>query len=242
MSGVFERSVDGFRHAETHHGDDLKAVALRELGDANRWHELAWLNDLVPPYLTDDPKRAGDHVLLAGSMLLVPSAPMPYQPNRNTDEVFLRDCVLVQGELRDDGLGDLGIVAGRANLKQQLLHRLNTPLAQLYRHPNYGCGVYRILGVINGPTAGQLGADYVQTALLSDFRVDQVTQTEAEISGDTVRIAAEVIPVTGGKPVDLSSLGNWNPWPWQRPPETGGEDPGAGGWGESWGDNFGGGA
>jgi len=236
---TFERSVTGFRHAETHHGDDLQAVALRELGDANRWHELAWLNDLLPPYLTDDPERAGDRVLLTGSMILVPSLPKPYEPGRDTDEVYLSDCVVVDGQLRDDGAGDLGIVSGRANLKQQLLHRVTTPLAQLRRHPDYGCGVYRILGVINGPTAGQLGADYVQTALLSDFRVSRVKRTEAEITGDAVRISAEVEPVTGGDPVDLSSSGAWNPWPWDRPPEPEPPDPGSGGWGENWDQNFG---
>jgi len=240
MSTTFERSVTGFRHAETHRGDDLQAVALRELGDANRWHELAWLNDLLPPYLTDEPAMVSDRVLLTGSMILVPSLPKQYEPGKDTNEVFLRDCVLVDGLLRDDGDGDLGIVAGRANLKQQLLHRVTTPLAQLRRHADYGCGVSRILGVINGPTAGQLGADYVKTALKSDFRVANVNSVQAEITGDAVRISAEVEAILGGDPVDLSSAGNWNPWPWDRPPEPENPDPGVGGWGENWGNGFGG--
>lgn len=235
----FERSVTGFRHAETHHGDDLQAVALRELGDANRWHELAWLNNLLPPYLTDDPRRADDRVLVTGTMILVPAAPRPYEASRDGEEVYLRDCVLVDGLLRDDGSGDLGVVAGRENLKQQLLHRVTTPLSQLRRHPDYGCAVYRLLGAVNGPAAAILGADYVHTALLSDFRVSEVNRTAAEVGGDAIRISAEVEPITGGRPVDLSSLGKWNPWPWDKPPTGEDPDPGEGGWGESWGTSFG---
>lgn len=237
---VFERSVTGFRHVQTHYGDDLQALALRELGDPNRWHEIAWLNNLIPPYLTDDPARSNDRVLLTGSTILIPAPPRPYSGSLDVNEVFLRDCVLVDGFLREDGDGDIGIVAGRENLKQQLRHRVTTPLADLRRHPDYGCGVSRILGVVNGPTAGQLGADYVKTALRSDFRVASVTRTEADIAGDVVRISAEVETIAGGDPVDISSSGQWNPYPWDQVPEPEVPDPGHGGWGENWGDNFGG--
>lgn len=232
----FERPLSGYRYAATNFGDDLPAVALRELGDANRWQELAWINDLLPPYLTDDKARATDRVLVAGSMLMIPSAGR--QAYGRTDaEVYLSDAVLASGLLQVDRFGDLGVVSGRSNLKQQLLHRLNTPVAQLTRHPEYGCEVHRLRGVIGGPTAAALGASYVRTALESDFRVSSVTQAIAEISGDVTRINAEAVPITGGLAVDISSAGGWNPWPWDEPrPSDTPNTPG--GWGSSWDQNF----
>lgn len=233
---TFERNLAGYRYAATNFGDDLPSVALRELGDANRWQELAWINDLLPPYLTDDKGRATDRILLTGSMIMIPSSGR--QAYGRTDaEVYLADAVLVDGMLQVDRNGDLGVVSGRANLKQQLLHRLNTPIAQLTRHPRYGCDVHRLRGVVGGPTAAALGADYVRTALESDFRVSDVTRAIASIAGDVTRISAEAIPITGGLAVDLSSSGDWNPWPWDepRPPE---EPETPGGWGEDWDQNF----
>jgi phage baseplate assembly protein W len=235
MTDSIERSLTGYRYAATNFGDDLPAVALRELGDANRWQELVWINDLLPPYLTDDADAVTDRVLLTGSMILIPSSGQQAY-GRTESQVYLADAVLSSGLLQVDRNGDLGVVSGRSNLKQQLLHRLNTPIAQLTRHPTYGCDVHRLRGAIGGPTAADLGADYVRTALESDFRISRVNRAVAEISGDVTRINAEAMPITGGLAVDISSAGDWNPWPWDepRPPES----DTLGGWGTDWDQNF----
>ena len=46
---VFDRELTGYRYASTNHGDTIQQVAFRELGDASRWAELVWINDLLPP-------------------------------------------------------------------------------------------------------------------------------------------------------------------------------------------------
>lgn len=200
----FERQMPGFRLVETHWNDDLQAVAAREMGDANRWPELVWLNGLVHPYITNDEQRVTPSVVLAGSFIKVP-APMPvYTDDAARGQVYERDCAMNDRLLSDDGSGDLLVVAGSDNLRQQLQHAVNTPRGQARRHPQYGCLVWRLQGKVNGPTAERLGAEYIKSTLLSDYRVSSVESSQAEVSGDAIRITARAVAIEGGA-VDISN-------------------------------------
>lgn len=200
---IFDRELVGFRYVEIDHGDTLQKIAFRELGDAARWAELAWINDLVPPYITDDPELASDRVLLSGASLVVPGAARPtVSANIDPYKVFEADCELRKGLLEPDENGDFATVSGRANLKQQLIHRIITDKSALMYHPEYGCEVRRLLGVVNGPTAAILGRQYVKTALESDFRVAEVTLAEAAVEGDRMLVDAEIRPISG-RPIDF---------------------------------------
>ena len=199
----FERPLPGIRLVQPHHGDDLQAVAARELGDANRWPELVWLNNLRPPYLTDDPAQAGPGVALTGSFIRVPAPAGTARAELEQEgKVYERDCLMVGRALVVDEGGDLAVVSGTPNLRQQLQHRIATPRGQLLRHPEYGCRIYSLLGTVNGPTAAKLGAEYVKSALRSDYRVAQVTSSVAEVTGDAVRISARAEAIAGAA-VDL---------------------------------------
>lgn len=201
---VFEREQPTYRLVETHRGDDLQAVAARAMGDANRWPELVWLNQLVHPYLTDDERLASDTVLLTGSLIKVPAPTGVFTDTADRGQVYERDCHLVGRKLTDDGAGDFAVVAGTANLVQQLRHRVITPRGQARRHPEYGCLVWRLLGTVNGPLAGALGARYVKAALQADYRVSSVTSAVAEVAGDAVRVTATAEAIAGGA-VDVVS-------------------------------------
>lgn len=194
----FERERPSFRLVETRHGDDLQAVAAREMGDANRWPELVWLNELTHPYLTDDERLVSASVLLTGSLLRVPAPVGVVTDDADRGQVYERDCLLVNRRLTDDGAGDFAVVAGSANLTQQLKHRINTPRGQARRHPEYGCLVWRLLGTVNGPLAGALGAQYVKSALLADYRVSSVQSAVADVQGDAVRVTAKAEAIAGG--------------------------------------------
>lgn len=193
----FERQMPPYRLVETHFADDLQAVAARELGDANRWPELVWLNSLVHPYITDDEQRASAGVLLSGQFIKVPSATGVYTEEAERGQVYERDCQLVGRQLQAEN-GDFAIVTGVDNLRQQLSHRIATPRGQARRHPEYGCLIYRLKGAKNGPTAAMLGAQYVKSALAADYRVREVTSSSAEIIGDVVRIEARATAIEGG--------------------------------------------
>jgi phage baseplate assembly protein W len=199
----FTQKMPAYRLAQTHRGDDLQAVASRELGDANRWPQLVWINNLRHPYITGNDQLAGDGVLLAGSLIKVPS-PVGFtadSPDRSA--VYERDCALANKQLSDDGAGDLSVLTGADNLRQQLTHVIITPRGQARRHPEYGCRIWRLLGTVNGPAAGLMGAQYVKASLASDFRVARVDFSRAEVVGDAVRVTARAVAIDGGV-VDVS--------------------------------------
>lgn len=198
----FERPLPSYRLAETHHGDDLQAIAHREMGDANRWPELVWINSLTWPYITNDERRVEPGVLLAGQFIKVPAPTGVWTDDADRGQVYERDAAMVNKRLVVGEGGDLSVVAGADNLRQQIKHRIDTPRGQARRHPEYGCLVWRLKGTVNGPTAGMLGAEYVKAALLADYRVASVDSASAEVQGDVIRITARARPIEGGV-VDL---------------------------------------
>ena len=199
---VFDLNLEGWRYAETLFGDTLQRVALRELGDASRWAELAWINDLIPPYLTDDPTQSGAQVLLNGGALIIPSAT---QVTTATDPalVFESDCALTDGLLSIDDSGDIAVVSGEANLRQQLRNRVGTRNGGLMFHPDYGCLVRRLIGGLTGRKSGLLAAHYVRLSLSQDYRVQDVLSCTAEVVGDRISVTARVQPISG-RPIDLT--------------------------------------
>lgn len=196
---TFERELPSFRLAETQFGDTLPDFAAREMGDANRWPELVWINKLVHPYITNDPARVAPGVILAGAFLKVPApGGLSGSDASERGQVYERDCRLRAGLLETTDGGDLAIMAGADNLRQQLEHRIATPRGQLTRHPSYGCMVYRLVGKANGPTTAKLGAEYVKSALAADYRVRSVESATAQVVGDAVKIQARAVAIEGG--------------------------------------------
>ena len=194
----FERPLPGFRLAETLRGDDLQSVAAREMGDANRWPELVWLNALTHPYITTDERIAGPGVLLSGAFIKVPAPSGVWTDDAERGQVYERDCAMTARLLSDDGAGDIAVFAGADNLRQQLQHRIDTPRGQARRHPDYGCLVSRLKGKANGPTAGLMASQYVKAALLADYRVSRVEYSRAEVAGDSIRVTAKAVAIEGG--------------------------------------------
>jgi len=198
----FEREQPNFRLVETHHGDTLQDVAAREMGDANRWPELIWLNRLVPPYLTDDPSKVTSTVLMTGSLIRVPAPVGVVSDDADAGQVYERDCQLVNKRLTDDGAGDFAVVTGAQNFKQQLAHRVVTPRGQAKRHPDYGCLVWQLFGKKNNPALSMLGHEYVRATLAADYRVSNVQRAEAIVTGDAIRVSATAVGISGAA-VDL---------------------------------------
>lgn len=190
------RQLTGYRWVETRRGDTLQRIMLREFGDAGRWAELVHLNDLTPPYITDDPGQAGDKVLLAGQVIMVPAATPSASQETDAELVFGRDCKLESGRLVEDS-GDFLVVAGIANLSQAIGHRIVTAPGELLFHGDYGCEIHRLLGRVSNETAVLLASKYVQTAVEDDQRVSQVSRVETEAVGDAIKVAAEVLPISG---------------------------------------------
>lgn len=187
-----------FRLAQTNYGDDLQSIAAREMGDANRWPELVWLNDLSPPYITNAADVYGPDVIVAGGLIRVPASTSLYTDDADTGQVYERDVRISNGRLVINEDGDLDVVSGTENLVQQLRHRINTPRGQLRRHPEYGCLIWRLQGGVSGPVANALAAEYVKSTLLSDYRVSTVNSVDAVVTGDAIRVVASAEAIAGG--------------------------------------------
>lgn len=192
----FERELSGYRYVETFFGDTLRRVALREMGDASHWIDIALINGLVEPYLTDDASQVRPGVLLTGSTLLVPASQSTDALSTNPDELFGSDICLNDGKFVFSD-GDLATSSGEKNIVQAIRHRLSTEKQALLYHPTYGCYTHMLRGRGNGPITVQLAAFYARSALLEDPRVADVVKCTAEAVGDQLRIDADVAPIAG---------------------------------------------
>lgn len=198
MSAVFTRALPTFRLVVTEHGDTMQRIAAREMGDANRWPEIVWLNNLSHPYITSDPQRVKPGVLRAGDFIKIPAAAGVYTDGADKGQVYERDCAIPGGQLQVDPSGDFSVLTGRENLRQQLQHRIATPRGQASRHPEYGCLAYRLIGKVNAPTAAMLGAQYIKSALLADYRVKSVSSATGQVVGDSLKVRATAEAIQGG--------------------------------------------
>lgn len=204
MTTIFDNALTGYRFVDTRHGDSLQVIAYRELGDAAQWPLLIAYNQLVYPFITDDPTQEAPGVILTGSQILVP-APVPViQATTDPAKVFEIDIALdANGLLQAGSDGDLAVVSGVDNLKQALANRVTTDNGELIFHREYGTLVRQLLGAMNGPNAGLLAAQYTSAAVLLDPRVQSVDQSIVNIVGDDIDVQMEVIPVVG-RSVQLS--------------------------------------
>lgn len=201
----FDKPLPTFRLAKTHYGDSIQDVAMRELGDENRWIELVWLNNLIDPYLTDDAALSTSRVLLTGSLIRVPSN---YDSgvligDESLGNTYERDIRMVNRRLVLDETGDIAVVGGANNLKQQLQHRINTPRGQLRRHPEYGCRIHELRGKVNGPLAAHLAREYLKTTINAEYRISRIIALSASSEGDTIRAAATGEAIAGDS-IDLT--------------------------------------
>lgn len=197
------RQIYGYRFVEILQGDTLQAIAARELGDASRWAEIVSYNGLKPPYLTGDSSQAGIGVLLYGALIRLPASSPVISSTNDPEKVFERDVKLIAGKLGVTSSGDLDVVSGTANLKQAITNRIDTDRGELIYHAqDYGSLVRRLVGAVNGPTAGLLAAEYAKAAVLADPRISAVLSANAEVSGDVIKVSVEAQPVVG-RPVDI---------------------------------------
>lgn len=186
--------MSGFKWVEVFRGDTLQKLALRELGDAKGWVDIALLNNLRPPYIVDNEISANVGVVYAGQSLLIPID--ADNPIADTYDQYLTDISLSGGVLHLSN-GDIDTLSGTNNLIQALRHRVTVKKRSLWFHPEYGCWVHKLIGKLNGPSAGGLAAFYVKSSVLEDERVSSVESISAEVSGDSIRVKCTVIPIFG---------------------------------------------
>ncbi|WP_175787399.1 hypothetical protein [Burkholderia anthina] len=197
MTTPFDASLSGFRYVQTQYGDTLQDVAARELGDTSKWTLLISINNLVYPFLTDDPSSVTDGVILNGSYIVVP-APQPASETSDPDSVFCTDILLESDGSLGIENGDFATVSGTANLSQALNNAIGTDQGELKYHLGYGCLIRRYVGRVNGPTTGLLAAQAAKQTVAADPRISSVTSAIANVTGDVipVRVVAKTVAGT----------------------------------------------
>lgn len=194
----FAKQYAGYRYAKTRRGDTLQRIALRELGDAAAWAKLVWFNDLIAPFITDDPAQANSRVLLAGTPIKVPASTAESKPSTDTAfNVLLTDCALQGGRLSVGESGDLAVLSGRENLKQALQHRIVTDPGELLFHPAYGCKIQRRKGAKNNAVTLLRGQMDIQDALVAEPRLKTIDAITVSAVGDALVVRSQVTPISG---------------------------------------------
>lgn len=201
MTTRFDRPLTGYRWAQIRWGDTLQMLAARELGDAGRWHELIAFNKLAPPYIAE---TAAAGVLAYGGLILCPAPGPTATSTTDPDTVFERDVALTNRALEADESGDFLVVAGRANLRQALQHRVSTERGEVLYHAEYGSRIRQLIGRVAGPTASLLAAQYARSAVAADPRIARITAAKATVLGDTISVVVEAQPIVG-KPIDVGA-------------------------------------
>lgn len=199
------------RWSTVHAGDSLRLIALRELGDALRWGEIARLNELRPPYLIEsaDPAQRQRATLIWGDRIRLPkgSAAPAIPP---IEDLYGIDLALTSGYLNADETGDWALARGSDNLLAALSRRVNTPTGDLLAHPRYGCDVQTVLGFKLIEIALQMGAGYLRQALLAEPRLERIDALTMEARGDAAAYSARVIPIDGNPPEIMNFVFPWN--------------------------------
>jgi phage baseplate assembly protein W len=202
---AFTKQVPAFRTLRIHAGDTLQKIALREMGSAERWRDLIYLNNLSYPYIVADAAAAlgAPGTLYYGQQIRVPAATSAVGAVTDAEELFGKDVSLSGGVLAEDN-GDFAVERGIANFHQAIQLRLDTDPGDLMYHPDYGCHVRSVIGEKHTPTWQGLANGFVQRALLSEPRVRRVLRAAVESAGDTIRVEATVIPIQENTAADLN--------------------------------------
>jgi hypothetical protein len=207
---AFSKTIRGYRAVALRVGDTLERIAQRELGDASQWYDIATLNALAPPWITDDPAQAvpGKVLLTAQDTLLVPtSAPVPTGV-ADAPDVFGTDCLLSNGQLTATGTGDVATVSGPDNLKQALELALGTRPGELVYHAAYGNRAYLLLGRGGTPQADQLAASWISATIRADSRVSGTANVVASTVGDVLSYSGVAIAINAKRlPIGLPGTG-----------------------------------
>jgi len=137
-----------------------------------------------------------------GDRLLVPDVGTDATTTTDVADRYGRDIMADRfGRLTLTAAGDLGLIAGLANLAQQLRHRLRCERGAMVRHPSYGCPAQAYIGQATGPALTALLQSAIAEALTDDPRVGSVGGVDVVTTGEAVLVTAHV--VAAGETLDL---------------------------------------
>lgn len=193
-------------------GDTIQTLAARELGDPDRFKDIAMVNNLKPPYIT---AAGGNGTLKPGDKLLIPQSTSSATSALRKLKVFEINKFLSEAEknlgidirLTEDGdlamnnTSDLDLIAGMDNMIQVLALRTELERGSLKRHPEIGTSLS--LGEkATTRTLVDLRNDLV-TSIASDPRVQAIPSIQLNQEGGEIRSDIVVILKNLDQPIPI---------------------------------------
>ncbi|AAX92345.1 baseplate morphogenetic protein A [Staphylococcus phage Twort] len=207
-----------FKKHEVTYGETMQAISQKYFNTPSYWIDLIEHNNLKYPYIveTDEEKKENpEHLVTYGDTLIIPSeeelSNVSLQELNKKDidtlvELSLgRDLNITSDEsyfnmhgtsdeilsFNDNGNGDLDVVKGISNIKQQLQTRLLTPQGSLLMHPDYGSNIHNLFTYNTVETATLIEMEVTRT-LKVDTRVENVNLIDWTIKGNEYKGEFEV--------------------------------------------------
>ena len=207
----------GWRPYSVTGGDDLRTIALRELGSADAWYQIAVYNSLGAPYISYSglPGTAGP-----GDVILIPAAntakkttAATAQDSTQPVDLFGTNVKLFetpaarpgrpQVDIRlDPKTGkDVAIITGIQNLVQACQMRLWTERGTYPLDRNFGCPF--VVGYPNDATTMLVLREAVRAGLSGDSRIDRMASMAVVQDNDRLDLEATVFPVGSAQSVTV---------------------------------------
>ena len=201
----------GFEEKVVGAGDTLQSLAAKHLGDARKWLDLAVVNDLVAPFITNGARIP--RTLSVGKKVVIPikatratsdviTTGDPEVGDGQVDVALGQDFYLAQegntgrfGWRIDTRGGSVDVmkISGVPNFSQALEMRFRTIQGENILYPQIG--LPRLVGQ-RGLGATLVAADYgTNQQLRADKRTARVVSSSLTLDGDKVVLDAEVQPV-----------------------------------------------
>ena len=182
----------------------LRTIAREQLGDALRWHEIADINKLKPPYVIEsiNPANRKPHTVVWGDVINIPIG-SPVAVAQTPEEVYGTDVALSKKRITLTS-GDYVLSSGRENLLQAVRHRLDTCLTELITHPEYGANISVALGMKMMPVVVMMVSGYIKRALRQEPRIASIDAIKNKVDGDVLYFDISFTPVFSNSPVDLN--------------------------------------
>lgn len=189
--------------------DTIQSIAARHLGDGARWYDIALLNGLRYPYVSDTGAPGtvgpGDTIRIPVNGTITTDAALDrlgvnIRLQESPDSRIGRPHVGIAIDRRT--MRDVALISGIENLAQALQLRLWTERGRMPLLPNYG--LMRAIGVKNAEAFAAILRLNVIQALRQDSRVESVPGVQMVREGDTIEIDATVIPIGQSEPQAVS--------------------------------------
>jgi hypothetical protein len=201
----------GFEEKVVGQGDTLQSLAAKHLGDARKWLDIATINNLQPPYITNGAQIP--QTVTTGDSIIVPITTATRPSNTLTsgeaeigksqaEEQLGRDYELEQIDRTGTfgwaidaagGSTDTRKVVGVKNLGQAIESRFRTIQGENILYP--AIGLKRLVGT-KAFGESLVEARYeARRQLLADTRVDQLTRFTFRDDEDKLILEADVRPV-----------------------------------------------